>query len=357
MSQNRLFVLLPAAVVLLAAGFAMGADSCCVPACNGAGACGGVQLVEQTIMVPTWVTEKQKVTVTEYTEVPKTRKVMVEKWVPVTEKKVITETIMDQQMVTKVVDVVVCKPVTKTVARQYQVCVPVWVEKVVDVTVMEAKDVVRKGTQKVCKFVEAKEKVKVQKDNGHWETKMVPAGVCGVSRGCRRSCGGCCTPCCSPCGGAGAAMVCQKVWVPAIVEEEVEVTVCKQVVVDEPYEFTETVCTPVTKKQNVKVCEYKTETKTVTCDVCTYETAVEKREVKCCVCVPKEVKRECEVTTCKLVKEEQTENYVECVAKDVVKEMDVTVCKMVAKKVQVPVGSGAGYGCGRVCGRRSCCGC
>jgi hypothetical protein len=344
MFQNRLVILVPAVLMLLAVSSASAAPcGCCSPS-NG---CGEVQMVEKTICVPEWVTETRKCTVTEC--VAEEKEVKVKVMVP----KIVEETVKVCEMVQekKVVEVKVCKPVSKQVTKEVTVCVPVMVEKEQKCTVLVPTEEIRKGVRKVCKMVSEKKMVTVKKDCGHWETQMVEVPCRQLLR-CRRSCGGCgsCGSCCEPCAPK-TRTVCKKVWVPKIVEEQVEVTCCKRVIVEEPYECKVIVCKPQEKVTKVKVCQMQQKKETRTFTECSYETVVEKKEIVCCV--PKTVEKKVQVTKC--VCEEQIKKCKVMVPKQVEKEVQVKVCKMVEKKVTVPACQSKG--CGRALCRRSCCGC
>ena len=348
MSQSRVVMCLSAVLLSLVVSSAhaglLGCCSRCAPArtapCAGAES---VPMVEKTICVPEWVTETRKCTVCEYVREEKEVKVTV--MVP----KTVEEIVKVCQMVVekKTVDVKVCKPVTKQVTKEVTVCVPVWVEKEQKVCVMVPVTETKKGVRKVCKVVSEKQMCTVKKDCGHWDTQMIEEPCRHLLHRCRRSCGGC-DPCCDPCAPA-TRTVCKKIWVPDVKEEQVEVTVCKTQIVEEPYECTVTVCKPQEKLIKVKCCEMQQKQETRTCTVCCYETVVEKRE--CTVCVPRMVEKKCQVTKC--VPEEQVRKYTVCVPKQVEKEVQVKVCKMVEKKVSVPACQN-GNGCSRHLCRRSC---
>ena len=166
---------------------------------------------------------------------------------------------------------------------------------------------------------------KVCKDEGHWEEREV--AVASVRQVCYRTCrmarrarrlSSCCSPCtvacetaCSPCT---TTQVC-KVWVPNVVEQEVEVTVMKHELVEEPCEYTVTTCVPETRTKTVKVCrmEYEDRTKEVSYTVCvpetrsktltytSYQCQPEEKTVTCTVMVPHEVEREVQVCVCRMV--------------------------------------------------------
>ena len=92
--------------------------------------------------------------------------------------------------------------------------------------------------------------------------------------------------------------VCKKVWVPNCVTKEVPVTVCKQVVEDQPYEYNVTVCKPETRTCQVRVCNFETQTKTRTVTVCEYETETRTRTYQTCKMVPEQMTKEVQYTVC-----------------------------------------------------------
>jgi hypothetical protein len=277
--------------------------------------------------------EQRQRTYTVYKCVPETREVERSCTVLVPEKRV--QTVQTQ----------VCKPVVKEVTREYQVCVPEWRDVERQYTVMVPHQEIRQGVRKVCQMVQEEVVQRVTVDRGHWETRVVevPCGSCCViRRGCG-GCGGCCDPCvscCQPC----TTTVCQRVWVPNLVEEDRTYTVCKPQIIEEPVEYAVTVCKPETRTCTVKVCEMRQETRTETCQVTAYETALVEQEVEYTVCVPAEKKWTEQVTVYRQVPEERTETYTVCVPQQVQKEMEVKVCRMVPKVVKVPVCS-----CGGCC--------
>lgn len=235
-------------------------------------------------------------------------------------------------------------------------------------------------------------------DEGHYETQMieVPCAAatdcCSEVRGRLRArrcaadacdpragaCGDCPTACAADCGagdGCGAPQtttVCKKVWVPNVVTKEVPVTVCKQVVEEQPCVYTVMVCKPVTRTCKVRVCNYETQTRTRMVKVCDWTTEMRTRTYQTCrmvpeqrtkevqytVCVPKKEVRTRTVTVCKVVPEQKEVTYTVCVPRQVQKEVDVCVCKMVQKTVTVPACGDAGCAKTRRCSllgqRRAC---
>ena len=295
------FALLLPLVMAGAAWAGCGSACCPAPACEAtcAPACEPT-FVEKTICVPTWVTETRTVNVMECAIEERQRTCTVYKRVPETKTIETQCTVMVPEVRTKTCNYTVCTPVWKEVEQQYTVMVP---EKQV-----------RQGTRKVCKMEKVAETRTVCKDQGCWEEQVVEV-PCRCFK-CRRAHRRCCTPCCPP-------KVCtKKVWVPNIVQEEVEVTRCKPVIVEEPYEYCVTVCKPEVRTRTVKVCEYAKEQKT--------------REVQYTVCVPQQKTVTRQVCTVKCVPEEKVITYKVRVPHCVQKEVEVKVCKMVEKTVQVP---------------------
>jgi hypothetical protein len=141
-----------------------------------------------------------------------------------------------------------------------------------------------------------------------------------------------------------------------LVEEQVTHTVCKPQIVEQPYQYTVTVCKPETRTCKVNVCEMKQEVRSVTCQVTTYETSTVEKEECFTVCVPQQKKWTENVTTYKQVPEQVTETYTVSVPYQVEKEVQVQVCRMVPRKVMVPVYSYySGSCCQKSCVQKSCC--
>jgi hypothetical protein len=320
---------------------------CCQPACQ--------QYVTRTVCVPEWVTEVRTVRAVEYTTEERQETCTVYKRVPET-KTIQTEcTVMVPETRTKTCKVTVCTPVWKEVEQQYTVMVP-HQEK-------------RQGVRKVCKMEQVKQTRTVCKDKGHWEEQVVEvapasakacASPCTARRACRlwarrsvccaapcatactTACSAACDSGCDSCGGAGTAGAVQcvkKVWVPNIVQEQVEVTCSKPVMVEEPCEYTVTVCKPEARTRKVRVCEYQKEEKT--------------RQVQYTVCVPQQRTVTREVCVVKCVPEQKVVTRTVQVPRCVEKQVEVRVCKMVQKTVQVPCGPARTRCCARPA--RGCC--
>jgi len=318
MLRYLLFVL-PAMVLMLApfqapalgadCGSCAGGGAACADGCSSCATdCGGCQCVQRTVNVPTWVTETRTVQCTEYR--PEIRE----------------KTVTCYELVRETKDVeceyTVMVPEQRTKVQEYTVCKPVWREEEREYTVMVPQEETRQGTRKVCQVVPVTKTRTICRDEGGWEEQCVTVsrrccGLCGLWGCCKPSCGSCCG---DPCGDSCCQQTCiKKVWVPNIVREEQEYTVnCRQWV-DEPCEYTVTVCKPETRTCTVKVCSYEKETKT---RECTYT-----------VCVPEKRVKTRQVTTCKRV---PVEKVVQCrvmVPVTVEKEVQVRVCKMVPKTV------------------------
>ncbi|MBI1347718.1 hypothetical protein GC163_15695 [bacterium] len=344
------------------------APAACAPA--PAPAC-EPQMVEKTVWEPMMVTETKKVMVTEYKEEMKDVVSHVKRIVPKTEKKSREVNWTEWQETTEDVQVTVKKPVMKTVDVTYTVlvpeqitktgkktiCKPTWEEVEKEYTVMVPMTETKQGVRKVMQCVPVVKKTTVCEDKGQWVQQAVETPACAP---CAPACGGCsaCAPaiacgCASPCNsacGTTCAPATKMVWVPNVVQREVEVTVQEMQCVDQPYEYQVTTCVPEVKKCMVKVCKMTTEevdyswTETVckeevkTCQkqVCDWEDVVETRQVKKCVAVPKSKMEEYECTTYECVTEEVKSQVKVCTPVCVEKEIEVQVCKMVEKKIMVP---------------------
>ena len=185
---------------------------------------------------------------------------------------------------------------------------------------------------------------------GHWETQMVEVACAPVRCRCRlhRGCGGCgsCGGCCDPCAAPATRTVCQRVWVPNCVTEEVPVTVCRTVMVNEPCTYTVQLCRQETRQVTVKVMHCRLEQRTRSYQVCTMKPEVRTRVVPCTRYEMQQQTREVTRTV--------------CVPVQVEKDVQVRVCHMVERKVQVPVTPSCAPSCvRRVRGCRSvgCGGC
>lgn len=343
------------------------AGGCGCSACvaQAAAPCGEVayQLVERTIQVPTMVTERRVVNVTECRTETRERTITVQRVIPETKQVRDVYTVMVPQVQNRV--------------EKYHVQVPVWREVEQNVTVNVPVQETRQGVRHVCRQVQVQEMQTVTRDLGHWDEVLVevahhaaPAcstpAPCGRGRRFGRSCGGCgqcggCGSCGGGCGEVGYDAGCgpavtqqiQRVWKPDIVSEQVPVTVWRNQMVEEAYEYQVTVCRQEVRKQKTKVCEYVTQER--------------QREFQVTVCVPEQREAVRNVTSYRTVAEPQVQRYTVQVPVVVQKEVNVQVCRMVPKTVvcKVPVAVDCGacapvhgghapcHGCGRV-GCRGC---
>ncbi|MFC1597072.1 hypothetical protein ACFL5Q_03915 [Planctomycetota bacterium] len=309
------------AAVLLLLGVADGASAlghrratfgpatCAPKTCAPATCQPKIQYVEKTVMCPTYVTEHCTVKTIECR--PEVRQRTVVEYRPVCETKMVerTYTVMVPEVRTKTVECVVNVPVWRDVTQEYTVMVP-HCEK-------------RQGTRTVCKMEPVTETRTVMEDQGHWEEQDCPT-TC-APKTCRPKT--CCPKTCAP-------KTC-KVWVPDCVEKEIEVTCMKPTTVEEPYEYTVTVCKPETRTCTQRVQECKQEVRT--------------QEVCYTVCVPQQVTKQCPVTTTRCVAEERTVQCTVMVPHEVERVVPVCRVKMVPKTIQVPVCCPAAP-----CGHRGC---
>ena len=275
--MSRFAFPLSLAISLTAASSLLAANPCC-DACGAP--CCATQTVERTVMVPTTVMEQRTVKCTQLR--PEIR----EKRITVTQR--IPQHHNETRMCTVMVPHVTLKSVPYLAHR------PVWKESVQTYTAMVPHQVVKQGVRTVCKTVPVVETRTICEDLGSWTMD-----ACG----CR-------------------------VWCSKIVPREVEVTVHKQEMVQEPYEYTVTVCKPEVRTRTVKTCHYVCETRT--------------RRVACTNYVPKQIERTFRVTTFKCVPVEKIQRCTVMVPVEVEKVVQVPVCKMVPKTVtcSVPVCDG-----------------
>ena len=273
---------------------------CCeaAPACCAA-PCGTWQTVEKEVCVPEMVTENQTVKCIECCAETRQRTVTCYQQVPVTETVQRQYTVMVQENRTRECCQTVCKPVYRTVTQQY--CVPT--------SHMESRQCMRQ----VCQMQQVKEMRTVCEDQGHWE---------------ERPCETACNPCApavaaNPCGPAQPCTTCapvtQKVWVPNVVQKQVEVTCCKPVMVPETYTYQVCVAGQEMRTRQIQVCEYQQE--------------VVKTQVQYTVCVPHCETRAEQVTCYRCQPVQQVVNETVMVPHEVEKVVQVCVCRMVNKKV------------------------
>ena len=321
----------------------------CGPSCQPAPCQPEVQYVEKTIYVPQMVSETRTVNVTKYRTEERERRYMVHRCVPETTQVEQKYIVMVPQQKERTVEYTVNVPVTRDVEQKYWVCVPkyedveksyqvkvpVWDEVEKTCTVLVPHREQRQGTRTVCKVVPVKEKRTVTCDRGHWEVQTSEV-----------ACGKCLSGC-----APRVYRVCKRVWVPNVVTEEVEVTVCRRQTEEVPYEYCVTVMKPEQRSYTQKVCNWKTETRTRTVRICKTEreqrtrtiqvreckTEQRTRTEKYTVCVPETRTRTVNVTNYKQVSEEGVQKYNVCVPYTETKEVEVQVCKMVPKTITVPV--------------------
>lgn len=247
----------------------------------------GPNFIEKTIYVPQWVTETRTCKETRYRTEVQEKECVTYKCVQVTKQVPCERTVWVREKRNEVQTFEVDTPVVKWVDQKYHEYVP------------GTKTVTKYRTRTECRPVTVKKVV--CEDQGHYEQREVE--TCDAK-------------------GVKSTRVCQ-VWVPKIVEREVEVTENQMVEIKEPYTCEVTVCVPVERTRRVKVWETKTETKTVNHP---YETVVPKTRVEMVtVCVTEKV------PATKVVPVEV------CVPYTVDVEKQVRVCKMVPKTIRIPV--------------------
>ena len=327
---------------------------CCAVGCSPcqvvytATPCQPYRLVERTVMVPHWVTEKRKVKTVECRAEERERTVTFYEEVPETRKVTKHYTVMVEQKRTRIEKYCVMEPFTRNVTHKYTVMVPHTerrkgfrtvrrpvvrnVTKTYTVCVEHIET--RHGTREVCRIVPVKRLRTVCEDQGHWQECVVRRRVhCGCGRPHTH---GCAVP-----------RRAQLVWVPRIVRKQVEETVMTRQMVREPCTYQVKVMRPETRTCTVQVCEYECvqEPCEYTVTVCRPETRsktvqvqdcrrVEKsRKVEYTVCVPKKETKTFEVTECKTVRRERKEKYTVMVPHEVEKEIEVQVCKLVPRKI------------------------
>ncbi|MCA9104158.1 MAG: hypothetical protein KDA83_01950 [Planctomycetales bacterium] len=308
----------------------------------------------RTVLVPEWTTETREVNVETCVPVERTREVTVQKLVPVVEERTREVTQMVREQRTRVEEYTVAVPYTEQLEQTYTVQVPYQVKQV--------------GTRIVTQQVPVTTYRTVREDQGCWSVEQVPVATqscgrvyasapsrCRVGllgrlrglRGCASHCGrhsgcGSCGQSASPCGGcdggcggcggcsANVTYVTRRVWVPNIVERQVEVTCYKTVEVEVPHEYA--------------VTEYRTEERTRTVSVQKVRHETHSREVAYEVCVPKTHVETYQVTNYQSVPETRVETYTELEPQMVTKQVQVQVQRMVEKTIQVRIDQGCGCG-------------
>ncbi len=231
-------------------GSAFACDHC--KKCKGSGVCSKTVQVPCTVMktvTQTCYRDEQK---TETVLVPKT--VIVEKEVPYEYNALVCVEKVDEQVIE------VKTPKFRWVEQEYTIMVP-------------GKDTVTK-TRKRTECVPVTETRTCIQDQGHWET------------------------CCD-----------KKVWCPNPVEITQDVTVMKEVCVEEPYTCEVCIQVPIKKTRKVKEYFTKTETKTIKHPYKTME--YRKRTKMVTACIPETVQVE-ETRTCTVKVPYTVEKQVPC---------------------------------------------
>lgn len=291
-------------VVLLAGSMAQAGGHSCGPGCAPA-ACGPqYQLVQKTVMVPTWVTEMRTVYVTQCVPEERHKTVTVKKSVPVVRQVTKAYTVLVPEVRSRTVEYDVCRtvwqdqpqeyavnipyqesrqavrtvcqwvdaqatrtvmvPEVRTKVVNYTVCRPVWREEVREYTVNVPYQVTKTGVRKVCRSVPVNYSRTIRVDHGCWQTVACEAPACG--------------PCgshgCGSCGGYSSCALCRRVWVPNWCDKVINYTCYKQEPYDVPYDYQVTLCRPETRTATVKVCDVVQEPQS--------------KEVQYTVCVPRE---------------------------------------------------------------------
>ena len=250
--------------------------------------------VERKVLVSEWVTEKQTVTRTEYKQETTDREITVNKWVQKKDKVSRDVTYYECEKKSRDVTSKVAKQVWKDVDFKYCVNVPTretkhatrtirkphWKEVPYEYTVMVPTTETQTQTYWVWETVPVKKTRKVCEDKGHWEERQVQVGGCNPCQSACNTCRPACNPCSScqsacntgnACGSACnvAPVTCtQKVWVPNIVEKQVDYTVNE--------------CRKAKKTRDVQVCVSKPEKKTGTRKVCEWVDEEEKYSYVVC---------------------------------------------------------------------------
>lgn len=253
------------------------------------------QLVEKTILVPHWVTEKRVREVTHYRHVKKERPITIHKMVKMEKQVPYEYTTYEHQ--------------TRVRKETYHVCIPYTEEQVYEYTVCVPHQEKRQGVRKVCRYQETIKHHTVMEDHGCWvET------VCEVPCYSHSCCGDSC---------CGTVCTVRRTWQPKCVEKTVEVKCMVPVTVDEPFEYT--VCVYHSEKRQGKRIIHKSRTEE------------RSRDIQYTVCVPKTNTGMRTVIECKWVPEPSTETYFVCEPYTVQEEYEVKVCHQVEQKVTYKV--------------------
>ncbi len=267
-----------APMILLAAGsLAQGRGHGCGPGCGsscGSASCGPqYQLVQKTVMVPTWTTQMRTVYVTQCVPEQRHKTITVQRQVPVMRQVTKSYTVLVPEQRTRTVEYPVCRtvweerqqeytvnvpyqetrqavryacqwvdaevtrtvmvPEVRTKTINYTVCKPVWREETREYTVNVPYQETRQGVRQVCHRVPVHQTRTIRVDQGCWQTVTYEVPSCGGNG-------------CGACGHGGCAPrhVCRRVWAPNYVEKQIHYTTYKNEVQEVPYEYQVTLCRP-----------------------------------------------------------------------------------------------------------------
>jgi len=134
------------------------------------------------------------------------------------------------------------------------------------------------------------------------------------------------------------------VWVPNIVNEQVQRVVYRPQYSQVPYQYTVTRFRPEARTAEVPVVRYVTETRSKTVRVCEYRPEQRTRQVQFTVIVPQERTKTVNLTSYRTVAEQRTVPYTVMVPYQVEKQVPIRVCQMVPKTITVPVSAYCGGG-------------
>lgn len=330
--------------------------TCCPAPCQPYCAPCAPQIVERTVMVPQWQTQMQTVCCTEYRHESRPQVVTCYQSVPVVTPRTCEYTVLERQIITKQITCTVCRPVVEQVQKTYcvqvpycetrqitrTVCRPVWREVPHTYTVMVPHCETRQGVRKVWQCVPTTQMVTTCQDCGHWEQRQCPVV-------------------CPPCGGCQPCVpTCYNVWVPNIVQKQVPVTVNRLVCVEQPCQYTVTVCHPEQRTCTRRICEFvreqvpctvkvwacRPEYRTCTVPVCRLVPEQVVRTVCQPICVPRKVVKTVNVTTFNCVPVQKTIQVNVCVPVTVQKQVPVQVCQWVPQTIQCQVAAPCYSSCG-----------
>lgn len=335
--------------------------------CGCGSPCGGAtQMV--TVTVCQMVPRQEQVQVTKYRWEPRQENYTAYRCEMVPEKREVSTTVMVPRWETVNQQVTRCRVVPYQEQREVTVmrCVPTQQQVTVtrcvpeQVQVMQTVCVPTQEKQMVTRCVPrvTQEKVNRTVDRGHCEQRVVAyAGGCG---GCGSGCGGCA----SACGGCGGTTT-VNVWVPNLVNEQVDVNVCRWVEEQVPVNVTVmrteqrpvnvTRLVPRQFQENVTVMSWQPEKQKVTVNLCRTENFVENVPVQVCRMEAQVRKDTVTCYTQRTVAVPSVRNVMVCVPY----QDTVTVTRYEPKYVQQQVAVNCGGGCGGCsdCGQvSSCCG-